>query len=131
NWTRDESALLAGDYRPLADFLSRAPVGTLLLEFSTPRAGEFETLASLPRELRIGVGLVNPKQERIETVEEIVERAERAIRAFGPSRLLLVPDCGFATFAENPVASAAVAEAKLRALAGARDALRARHASTG
>jgi 5-methyltetrahydropteroyltriglutamate--homocysteine methyltransferase len=123
NWTRDESALLAGDYRPLAGFLARAPVGTLFLEFSTPRAGEFEALADLPRETRIGVGLVNPKQERIETVEEILGRAERAIRVFGPSRLLLVPDCGFATFADNPVASAVVAAGKLRSLTQARDRL--------
>ncbi|HKB15811.1 MAG TPA: 5-methyltetrahydropteroyltriglutamate--homocysteine methyltransferase, partial [Planctomycetota bacterium] len=126
NWTRDESALLAGDYRPLAGFLSRAPVGTLFLEFSTPRAGEFEALASLPRDLRLGVGLVNPKQERIEPVEEILGRAERAARVFGLSRLLLVPDCGFATFADNPVASSGVAEGKLRALGAVRDVLRAK-----
>jgi 5-methyltetrahydropteroyltriglutamate--homocysteine methyltransferase len=131
NWTRDESALLAGDYRPLADLLSRAPVGTLFLEFSTPRAGEVEALADLPRDVRIGVGLVNPKLERIETVEEILARAERALRVFGPARLLLVPDCGFATFADNPVASSAVAEAKLRSLAEARDLLRGRSAATG
>jgi len=30
--------------------------------------------------------------------------------------VLFTPDCGFATFADNPVASATVAEAKLHAL---------------
>jgi 5-methyltetrahydropteroyltriglutamate--homocysteine methyltransferase len=33
--------------------------------------------------------------------------------------VLLTPDCGFATFADNPVASAPIAEAKLRAIAEA------------
>jgi 5-methyltetrahydropteroyltriglutamate--homocysteine methyltransferase len=38
------------------------------------------------------------------------------VTLFGAERVLLTPDCGFATFADNPVAIAAVAEAKLRAL---------------
>ena len=33
------------------------------------------------------------------------------------SRVLLVPDCGFATFSDNPVATAEVAERKLATLA--------------
>jgi hypothetical protein len=34
------------------------------------------------------------------------------------------PDCGFATFADNPVASAPVAQAKLRAVVEASEELR-------
>jgi 5-methyltetrahydropteroyltriglutamate--homocysteine methyltransferase len=44
----------------------------------------------------------------------------------GPERVLITPDCGFATFADNPVASARVAEANVRALADAAAELRAR-----
>jgi hypothetical protein len=36
NWTRDEHAALAGDYRPLLSFFADAPVGTLFLELATP-----------------------------------------------------------------------------------------------
>ena len=61
NWTPDESAALAGDYRPLLGFLGRAAVGTLFLELSTPRAGEIDVLADLPDDKRIGVGVVNQK----------------------------------------------------------------------
>jgi 5-methyltetrahydropteroyltriglutamate--homocysteine methyltransferase len=46
---------------------------------------------------------------------------------FGAERLLLTPDCGFATFADNPLNSDRVAEAKLAALAQAAAILRARH----
>jgi len=56
--------------------------------------------------------------------EEILVRAENAIRLFGPDRVLLIPGCGFATFADNPISSATVAEAKLSAIAEAARILR-------
>ena len=116
NWTPDESAALSGDYRPLLPLLSSLPVGTLFLELCTARAGEIETLRELPAAYRIGVGVVNQKQPMVESAEEIVYRAEKAIGIFGAERVLLTPDCGFATFADNPVSSAAIAEAKLSAI---------------
>ncbi|HKW95039.1 MAG TPA: hypothetical protein VJX92_24355 [Methylomirabilota bacterium] len=124
NWTRDERAALAGDYRPLLPLLERLPVGTLFLELATERAGDIEVLTSLPATTRVGVGVVNQKRERVERVEEIVERGRRAIACFGADRVLLTPDCGFATFADNPVASAQVAEAKLAAISAAAEILR-------
>ncbi len=127
NWTPDESVALSGDYRPLLPLLQAAPVGTLFLELATPRAGELEVLRALPGDKRIAVGAVNQKHERVETVDEVVARGERAISAFGAERVLLVPDCGFATFADNPIASARIAQEKLAALAGAARVLRARH----
>jgi 5-methyltetrahydropteroyltriglutamate--homocysteine methyltransferase len=124
NWTRDERAALAGDYRPLLPLLSAVPVGTLFLELCTPRAGELAVLAALPREVRLGVGVVDQKQERVEPVEEIADRARRAVALLGADRVLLTPDCGFATFADTPIASAEVAEAKLRALVEAAELVR-------
>lgn len=123
NWTRDERAALTGDYRPLLPVLGDLEVGTLFLELATSRAGEIEVLASLPPDRRLGVGVVNQKHERVESIDEIAARAERAIKLFGPDRVLLTPDCGFATFADNPIASARVAEQKLRAIAEARELL--------
>jgi methionine synthase II (cobalamin-independent) len=54
----------------------------------------------------------------------LVIRAENAIRLFRPERVLLTPDCGFATFADNPISSATVAEAKLSVIAEAARILR-------
>ncbi len=124
NWTRNEEAALAGDYRPLLALLSSLDVGTLFLELATPRAGELAVLADLPRDVRVGVGVINQKHERVEAVEEVADRASRAVKVFGPERVLLTPDCGFATFADNPVASASVAEAKLRAIVQAAEIVR-------
>jgi 5-methyltetrahydropteroyltriglutamate--homocysteine methyltransferase len=39
----------------------------------------------------------------------------------------LNPDCGFATFADNPVTSAATAESKLAVISAAARDIRARH----
>ena len=120
NWTRDESAALAGDYRPLLGILQGAQVGSLFLELCTERAGEAEVLRAIPSDKRIAVGVVNQKLDAVEPVEEISRRISAAVDLFGRERVLLTPDCGFATFADNPVASAAVAEAKLNAIVEAR-----------
>ena len=121
NWTRDESAVLAGGYGPLLDLLKRVEVGVLFLELATPRAGDAEVLRGIPGDKRVGVGVVNPKTEDVEPPETVRERMSRAVDLFGAERVLLTPDCGFATFADNPVASARVAEAKLKSIVEARD----------
>jgi 5-methyltetrahydropteroyltriglutamate--homocysteine methyltransferase len=127
NWSRDESVALHGDYRPLLPVLKSAPVGTLFLELCTPRAGEMDVLRELPSEIRIGVGVSNPKTDAAEPEERILAAAEHAVAAFGPDRVFLNPDCGFATFADNPVASAAVAEAKLQAMSRVAHRLREKY----
>lgn len=127
NWTPDESTCLHGDYAPLVPTLAAMNVGTYSLELCTPRAGEMEILRGLPDDRRIGVGVANQKHARVESVDEILARAARAVSLFGAQRVLLNPDCGFATFADNPVASAAVAQAKLEAMASAAAILRDRH----
>ena len=127
NWTPNESAALAGDYTPLVPTLAGLKVGTLLLELCTPRAGEMAVLKAIPEDVRIGVGVVNQKHERIERVDEIVAKGEQAIQLFGRDRVLFCPDCGFATFADNPLSSTEIAEQKLRAIAQAVRLLRDRH----
>ena len=127
NWTPDESVALAGDYEPLLPLLKKVAVGTLMLELCTPRAGDEAVLRGLPDDRRVGIGVVNQKTQSLETVDQIVAKAEKAIRLFGAERLLLTPDCGFATFADNPIASATLAEHKLAAIAQAATILRERH----
>jgi 5-methyltetrahydropteroyltriglutamate--homocysteine methyltransferase len=121
NWTKDERAALAGDFRPLLGLLTTVNVGTLCLELCTPRAGEMEVLAGLPTDKRIGIGVVNQKLDRVEGAAEIKAKVRQAVDLFGRERVLFTPDCGFATFADNPVASAKVAEEKLRAIVAVRD----------
>ena len=127
NWTQDEAAALTGDYAPMLGLFSRVPVGTLVLELCTPRSGDAALLEAIPQDRRIGCGVVDQKSERIETAAEVIARADRVIEMFGADRVLLNPDCGFATFADNPISSAKVAEGKLQAMAEASRELRHRH----
>ena len=53
-------------------------------------------------------------------------KIERAIDLFGAERVLLHPDCGFATFADNPICNASSAEAKLSVIAQALERVQAR-----
>ncbi|MBA3777477.1 MAG: hypothetical protein H0X11_13755 [Betaproteobacteria bacterium] len=78
-------------------------------------------------DMRIGVGACNQKHAHVEGVDSILAHVEHAINLFGVERVLLTPDCGFATFADNPVNSDRIAEAKLAALAQAAAVLRERH----
>jgi 5-methyltetrahydropteroyltriglutamate--homocysteine methyltransferase len=119
NWTPDESVALAGSYAPLVTTLAGMKVGAYLLEMCTPRAGEMEILRSLPQDARIGVGVANQKHSAVEAVEEVSGKIRRAVDLFGRERVLLHPDCGFATFADNPICAATSAEAKLAAIARA------------
>lgn len=119
NWTPDESVALSGSYAPLIPTLAGMKVGAYLLEACTPRAGDMALLQQLPQDARIGVGVVNQKHQAIEPDAEIAARIQRAIGLFGAERLLLHPDCGFATFADNPICSAQIAEAKLAAISRA------------
>jgi len=124
NWSPDERLALSGDYRPLMGLLGAVDVGTLVLELCTSRAGEMDVLATLPDDRRFGVGVINQKSPHVDPVEAVVGRARHAVDLFGAERVLLNPDCGFATFADNPIVTAEVAEASLAVLAQARDVLR-------
>lgn len=121
NWSADESVALSGDYAPLIDTLNRVNVGVLFLELATGRAGRSAVLRSLDGDKRIAVGVANQKLDSVEPVEAVSQRIAAAIDLFGRERVLLTPDCGFATFADNPVASSTIAEAKLKAIVEARN----------
>jgi 5-methyltetrahydropteroyltriglutamate--homocysteine methyltransferase len=121
NWSRDESILLRGGYHPLAPYLDRMKgVRQLVLEYATERAGD--VLRFEGKEL--GLGVVNPRSEVVESPDRIARGVERALALYPPERLWLNPDCGFGTFSNRPVNEADVATRKLAAMARAARILR-------
>ncbi|MEM2700845.1 MAG: vitamin-B12 independent methionine synthase, partial [Nitrososphaerota archaeon] len=72
----------------------------------------------------LGLGVVNPRTEEVESVDSIVARAREVLRYFDPDKIYLNPDCGFGTFAESPVNMAPVAYRKLRSMVLAAEVLR-------
>jgi 5-methyltetrahydropteroyltriglutamate--homocysteine methyltransferase len=115
NWSQDESTLLRGNYQPLVPYLDRMPVRQLVLEYATERAGDLVPM-SAPE---LGLGVVNPRTESIEAVDDIARSLERALTFYPPQQLFANPDCGFATFSNRPVNSGAIALAKIKAIAQA------------
>jgi 5-methyltetrahydropteroyltriglutamate--homocysteine methyltransferase len=83
-----------------------------------------EILKALPDDAFIGVGVVNQKHGATESVDFVSEKIKQAANIFGQGRVLLHPDCGFATFADNPICGAESAEAKLAVIAKAARTLR-------
>jgi 5-methyltetrahydropteroyltriglutamate--homocysteine methyltransferase len=93
-------------------------VTQLVLEYATGRAGELLRFEGK----EIGLGVVNPRTDGIETSAAVRGAVERALRLYPPERIFLNPDCGFGTFSNRPMNTADVATAKLRAMvAGARE----------
>jgi len=124
NWSQDEGVLLEGSYDALIPYLKRMKVDQFALEYATPRAGSVEALRDLPDTVTLGFGVVNPRTEEIESPDAIAARAREAAAVLGAERIFLNPDCGFATFCDRPVNSAAIASQKLRALVEAAALLR-------
>ncbi|HRV81313.1 MAG TPA: vitamin-B12 independent methionine synthase, partial [Planctomycetota bacterium] len=124
NWSRDEGVLLQGSYDALLPHLARMHVDQYVLEYATARAGDPALLSALPPTATIGFGVVNPRTDELEDSVEIAKRVRSLAQAVGHERIHLNPDCGFGTFAERPMNSAAKAEAKVRVLAEAARLLR-------
>lgn len=120
NWNRNESTLLRGSYDALAPTLNRMPVRQLVLEYSTQRAGDLMRFA--PPEL--GLGVVNPRTDTIESPEEIILRVKDALAYYPARAIFLNPDCGFCTFSNRPMAAENIAISKLRAISTAARRLR-------
>jgi 5-methyltetrahydropteroyltriglutamate--homocysteine methyltransferase len=107
--------LAEGGYDSVAEKLfGAARVNHFLLEFDTPRAGDFAPLRFVPREKGVVLGMVSSKTAQLESLDTLKRRAEEAARYVDPARLALSPQCGFAsTMGGNPV-SEADERAKLR-----------------
>ena len=57
NWSQDETTLLRGSYHPLTTSFRQMEVDQLVLEYATPRAGDFVPVNGES----IGLGVVNPR----------------------------------------------------------------------
>ena len=121
NWSRDETTLLSGGYQALKGHLDRMAVRQLVLEYATERAGH---VIAFP-EKELGLGVVNPRTDAIESAASIRSAVEQALRVYPASSVFLNPDCGFGTFSNRPMNSEAVAAAKISAMVAAARDLRA------
>jgi len=98
----------AGGYESVAErFFANTKVNHFLLEYDTPRAGDFAPLRFVPKGKGVVLGLVSSKLPVLEHVDALKARAQEATRYIDLDRLAISPQCGFAsTVAGNPVTEA-------------------------
>ncbi|XGW41764.1 hypothetical protein ACDK43_00470 [Haemophilus influenzae] len=77
------------------DLFESALPDILMLEFSTPRAGELSSLLEseiLRQKCILGLGVINPRSDEVETVTQIVQRAEKALNYLPPRANIKISD---------------------------------------
>jgi 5-methyltetrahydropteroyltriglutamate--homocysteine methyltransferase len=105
-----------GFWRDLLPFLNRLQADHFVLEFARRGYQELEVLRDLRPGLALGIGVVDIKDNEVESPDEIARRIDAAIRILGEDRLRWVhPDCGFWMLPRN------VADRKMAALVSGRN----------
>jgi 5-methyltetrahydropteroyltriglutamate--homocysteine methyltransferase len=89
-----------GGYAPIAEKLfNECHVDGFLLEYDSPRAGDFAPLAAVPEGKRVYLGLVSTKKPEVESADLLKRRLDEASRYAPLERLGLCPQCGFGSSA--------------------------------
>ena len=90
--------LAEGGYDKIAERLfNELRCDRLLLEYDSPRAGDFAPLRFVPKDKIVVLGLITTKDGKLETADEIVRRIDEAARYLPVEQLALSPQCGFAS----------------------------------
>jgi 5-methyltetrahydropteroyltriglutamate--homocysteine methyltransferase len=127
NWSRKEETLLTGDYLPLLPAFTKMNVDQFVLEYATPRAGEIDIVGKSLGHKELGLGVINPRTDEIESVDFIIGKVEKALEYFAPEKIFLNTDCGFGCFAERCVNDEENAFKKIRQMVVVAQILRERY----
>jgi 5-methyltetrahydropteroyltriglutamate--homocysteine methyltransferase len=105
-----------GFFRELLPFFNALECDHLVLEFARRGYDELAVFRDLKPSIALGVGVVDIKDNEVESPDEIAGRIEQAVRVLGADRVRWVhPDCGFWMLLRS------VADRKMRALVQGRD----------
>jgi len=105
-----------GLWKDLMPFINGLQVDHVVLEFARRGYRELEIFKDLSPTIGLGLGVIDIKDNEVETPGLIAERIELAVQALGEGRVRYVhPDCGFWMLQRN------VADRKMRALVAGRN----------
>jgi 5-methyltetrahydropteroyltriglutamate--homocysteine methyltransferase len=108
--------VLRGFWRDLLPFLNSLRTDHLVLEFARRGYDELPLFSELDPKISLGIGLIDIKDNEVESPELIASRIELIVKTLGAGRLRYVhPDCGFWMLQRS------VVDRKLRALVEGRD----------
>lgn len=105
-----------GFWENLLPFLNNLKVDHLVLEFARRGYDELGVFRDLREGIRLGLGLIDIKDNEVETPELIAQRIEHAVEVLGLERIRWIhPDCGFWMLSRS------VADRKMAALVAGRN----------
>ena len=87
---------VTGNYEPILPRLADAAIDRVNLEFAYQNTGDISDLQFLPDSIGVGMGVIDIRNERLQTVEEIESLGAAGAAAIDPARIALNPECGFA-----------------------------------
>jgi len=105
-----------GFWKNIMNFLNALNVDHLVLEFARRGYDELEAFKELREDISLGLGVIDIKDNIVETPETVAGRIEHAVEVLGAERIKWIhPDCGFWMLPRT------VADAKMDALVKGRD----------
>lgn len=105
-----------GLWEDLLPFLNNLHVNHLILEFARRGYEELAIFTDLRPDIALGVGVIDIKDNEVETPDEVAHRIELAVNTLGVERIKWIhPDCGFWMLPRS------VADRKMAALVTGRD----------
>ncbi|HRJ45603.1 MAG: hypothetical protein KJZ86_10150 [Caldilineaceae bacterium] len=114
-------SIQSGFWEHLLPFLNHLHVDHLVLEFARRGYEELPNFRELRPEIALGVGVIDIKDNGVESAETVARRIEDAVKILGPERIQWVhPDCGFWMLPRS------VADRKMAALVQGRDLVEGR-----
>jgi 5-methyltetrahydropteroyltriglutamate--homocysteine methyltransferase len=93
---------VTGNYQPILPRLVDARIDRVNLEFAYPATGDVSDLRLLPKHIEVGMGVVDVRSERLQSVDEMAALGAAGAELLGARRIALNPDCGFAPDAGEP-----------------------------
>lgn len=105
-----------GLWRNLLPFLNSLAVDHYVLEFARRGYDELEVFKDLRPDIALGLGVIDIKDNEVETPDQVAGRIAHAVKILGEARVKWVhPDCGFWMLHRT------VADRKMAALVAGRD----------
>lgn len=108
---RNARPLWEGHYNFLFPAVMQADIDQLVLEFARKGNEDLQLFKRYPKaQFSLGLGVINVKNNEVETKEQVANRVRQALAVLPPERIIVNPDCGLRNLAGD------VARAKLHAL---------------
>lgn len=105
-----------GFFRDLLPFFNALECDHLILEFARRGDDELDVFKDLKPSIALGLGVIDIKDNEVESPDEVARRIERAVGVLGAERIKWIhPDCGFWMLQRT------VADRKMQTLVAGRD----------